>query len=1382
MTRPNSQFCLNPMYNLFLKISIPFLVFWGLLNTTPKSLAQGAQQFEAYTQLDGLSNDFIQMIIQDHLGFIWIATENGINRFDGHQFTVFRHSPDDPESLAGNFVWAILEDAQNRLWVGTDRGLNQLHRETGKFKLIDLNPDTISTDQYQIRSIYEDLDGDIWVGTFANGVRQLISNQSAGTWEIKSYIHDPDNRSTPSSNLVEQILEQPKGYLWIGTNIGVDRINKATGQVEHFDEPTPFSGSLVEGFSLDPDGRLIIANGLKGLYRVNQTQSPQLVNDFTQLFYGLESPYTSLEYRIRHIITDQDNVLWIGTVNGLYQSDFDRGVVNHYYHTPEQTGALSFNHINTIFKGQLGFLWVGTYGGGINRMDPNPSPFEFHTHHPYQKESISNSQVRTLLEYEPGVLWVGTLGGGLDKLEFDQQLGWVKSSQYQFEPGNPNTLLSNDLITIIKDQGGKIWIGTNGAGLNCLDPATGQMKAYVHIPGNSNSISHNRIWGLCEDRKGHIWIGTHNHGLNRLNPVTGQIKHYDANSSPPARLTNNGIKAIFEDHLGNLWIGTTAGLNKMNPNTEEVEQFMHHSENPHSVSSNLIWAIFEDSANQLWIGTNLGLNRYDRETGNFERFMEKDGLPSNTVYGILEDDDQNLWISTDKGLARFTKPSAKSSTGNIFRTFDFQDGLGGDAFLPKAYFKSSHTGMLYFGGLHGFNVVHPELIQTDTTTPILVLSSVSRYNPQKKEGTPIVDHFIGNKEKVVLTHLDKVVTFEFANLSFAASDKYQYEYQLTGFSNHWIDLGKKRTITFTGLDPGKYTLLVKARTPDGFITQPTSLLKITVYPPWWASWWAYSIYVLSFLGAVIVIYRFQLNRKMEHQEHQRLKDLDAFKSKLYTNITHEFRTPLTIISGMTDQIKENEKEKKMIKRNSANLLNLVNQILDLKKLETGNLELELIQDNVINYLRYIFESFQSFAQSQGITLHFLADQPEILMDYDPEKLLRVVSNLLSNAIKFTPKGGDVYFISNTLGVLETPRVLEIKIKDTGIGIPAEKLPYIFRRFYQVEDHSMQAREGTGIGLTLSQELVHLMGGKMEVSSKVEKGTTFSISLPINRNAALQNQENKHAIADVMESVNTSLPTTLGTSSSNSDTPLLLIIEDNPDVAQYLIACLQNQYRVELAQNGEEGIDHALDLVPDIIISDVMMPIKDGFEVLNTLKNDERTSHIPIILLTARVDAESKLKGLRRGADAYLTKPFNKEELMIRLNNLLTIRKNLQSRYVTLAPTPPSKEQSIQIEDIFIKKVRQVIEDNMSEEDFDVNMLCHKIGMSRANLHRKIKALTQRSSSVYIRAVRLHKAKQLLETSEMNVSEVAYEVGFRDPKYFSRTFSEEFGLKPKDARN
>ncbi len=518
------------------------------------------------------------------------------------------------------------------------------------------------------------------------------------------------------------------------------------------------------------------------------------------------------------------------------------------------------------------------------------------------------------------------------------------------------------------------------------------------------------------------------------------------------------------------------------------------------------------------------------------------------------------------------------------------------------------------------------------------------------------------------------------------------------------------------------------------------------------------------------------------ERNQQLQELDEMKSRFFTNIAHELRTPLTIISGMANQMQESpeqwsEKGLRMILRNSASLLNLVNQILDLRKLESGNLQLQLVQGDIVGYLNYIFESFHSFAESKDMHLHFLADEPELLMDYDPEKFLRIISNLLSNAIKYTPGGGNVY-----LQVSQTPdgKQLQIKVKDTGIGIPADKLPHIFDRFYQVDDSATRQGEGTGIGLALTRELVKLMAGDIQVQSVPERGSTFTVTLPIRREAKLE--------SEIKTDLRRFAPPPIEQSdvishleATDKELPSLLIVEDNPEVVEYLRVCLEGLYQLEIARDGQIGIDKAIKLVPDLIISDVMMPVKDGFELCETLKTDERTSHIPIILLTAKADDESRIRGLQRGADAYLPKPFNKQELIIRLEKLLELRKRLQERYGSIDAITITKDSTTQQEDEFILKLRKAVENNIDDEDFGILQLCRAVNLSRAQLHNKIKALTGRSTSHYIRTIRLHRAKELLGDPNLNVSQVAYEVGFRDPKYFSKTFAEEFGKLPGEFK-
>ena len=1427
--------------NIISKLLSLYLFFNILIGYWEPINAQSKVQFQSYTQDGGLANDFVLCILQDYLGFIWIGTENGLNRFDGDHFTVFRNNFEEEGSLRGNFVWSVFEDSKNRLWIGTDRGLCRLNRESGQFEYIRLSSPTYSG-FYQIRSIAEDSNGNIWVGTASNGLVCLSQNDQSEEVDIKYFTPNPHEANTISDNKIIHLLADDYGYLWIGSNGGVDRLNTKNGKIESLKIQLPIfksaSDELIQGLEFDSNGKVIIATYNGGLFSVNQPNSQPLSSDLTPYLNSSKTERLFVNNQIRAFYKDEGNRFWVGMINGLYHLNIETSEFEFYYHIPQQYGSLSFNHIRTIYKDDLGNFWIGTYGGGLNRMDASPKPFRFYTKINANPNSLSNAQVRSIQQDNEGNLWVGTLGGGLDRFIFDTTLGWTKVENIRNDPTNPNSLTGNNVITILKDRGEKLWIGTNGSGLNCLDPATGKIIRYKHDPNDPNSISHDRIWALEEDHLGYIWIGSWEKGLNRLDPRTGKVKRLQFDPKKSGSFANNEIrvKTIVEDHEKYLWIGTANGLFRLDPETEYFEPFLHDPNNPHSLSSSWIWAIYEDEENNnLWVGTNLGLCRYDRESKKFDRFFENDGLPSNTIYGLVKDNHNRIWISTDKGLA-YKLPvegSTQNGSKNIFRVYKSSDGLGGEGFLPKAFFKSKRTGSLFFGGLHGFTEVNPEKIQVDTTAPRVVLSSYTKFNPQLEQGNAFTDYFIGNKKEITLTHHDKVVSFDFSDISYKESNQFKYQYQLEGYSDQWFPVDKSRKISFTGLGSGTYNLKAKGYNADNILMPAKNLLKIIVVPPWWKSVWAYVLYALALTTLIFLFYRIQLKRQLEIQENRQLKKLDTFKNRLYTYITHEFRTPLTVIGGMVEQIQKSpqkylDKGIRMIGRNNDNMLNLVNQILDLRKLEAGKLELDLIQGDIIAYLRYIVESFDSFGESHGVKLHFLNQEKELIMDYDKEKVLRIMSNLLSNAVKFTPEGGDVYITIDSQGLMGNgssallpPTSLLLTIKDTGVGIPKEQLPLIFERFYQVgkESHLDRTKrgEGSGIGLSLTKEFIKLMKGTIEVESEVGEGTTFRIMIPVKREASLveddalveipaadrkyqidysglpvQDAMEQQPISNLQSQISNVQPVIDKAQSVVNDQSSLLIVEDNPEVVQYLETLLETDYKLSIARDGQEGIDKAIAEIPDIIISDVMMPKKDGFEVCETLKNDERTSHIPIIILTAKTDDEARIRGLETGADAYLAKPFNQNELSVRLKKLHELRLQLQARYSSLSPPSPSKKVSprksgeqthsptqIQLEDAFIIKARKIVEKRMKDKKFGIPELCKALGMSRSQLHLKIKALTNRSTSHFIRAVRLQKAKKLLQEGNSSVGEVANKVGFPDPAYFSRTFTEEFGNSPRE---
>ena len=653
----------------------------------------------------------------------------------------------------------------------------------------------------------------------------------------------------------------------------------------------------------------------------------------------------------------------------------------------------------------------------------------------------------------------------------------------------------------------------------------------------------------------------------------------------------------------------------------------------------------------------------------------------------------------------------------------------------------------------------------------------------------------------MLPYAQNFFSFTFSAIGFTQAHKIKFKYQLDGVDEDWIfPKDNRRYASYSQVWEGNYTLKIMAANNEGTWNPKPYTISVRILPPWYRSSWAYFSYALALVASVFSVYRFLKNRwalkmeaEMKHAEALRMKELDAAKTRLYTNITHEFRTPLTLILGMAEQIRENpghwyREGLSIISRNGKNLLRLVNQMLDLNKLESGVLPVQMVQSDIVAYLRYLLESFHSLAESKQIELLFNSNLPELSMDFDPDKIAAIVSNLLSNAIKFTPEEGSVELLVDTAKMeagSSAKDALLLIFSDTGIGIPAEQMVHVFDRFYQVEDAKAAKKEGTGIGLALTREMVKLLGGTIQLNSEIGKGTNFRVKLPISRNAATSEvigSELAEGIASGKIEIKTETTHPIASTTKEEEQPFLLLVEDNQDLIHFLQACLKYGYRLVIAHNGREGIEKAFELIPDLIVSDVMMPEMDGFELCRQLKQDSRTSHIPIMLLTARADLDSRLQGLEQGADAYLAKPFQKAELLLRIRKLLELRRQLQHHY--LAQAGVKEEWLIEFpalagqEKEFLDQVRSLLESHLAESEYSVPQLCQDLGMSKSQLHRKLTALTGMSANRFLRSVRLVKAQALLANSSLNISEVAYQSGFRDPDYFTRTFREAFGLSSR----
>lgn len=797
-------------------------------------------------------------------------------------------------------------------------------------------------------------------------------------------------------------------------------------------------------------------------------------------------------------------------------------------------------------------------------------------------------------------------------------------------------------------------------------------------------------------------------------------------------------------------------------------------------------ALLEDAHHQLWISDANGLSKLNLLTGELDDtpYLYKGSIESLIVFSMESQNDTYVWLGTNKGLYRLNVESGE------IQSFDMFPRLPNSEFAGLSSYQSPE-GKLFFGSHEGLWSFHPD--------------SLVR-NAKLEEQFPVqltqFSRFDNNKDTIDRTHKNlnmtrsfdiypfhKYFSFDFFVPDFRDPERNTYITWLEGYESTWSEPSTSNTIRYDNLPVGEYTLHIQGGITSDYYHSSERQLKIIVHQIWYKTGWAYATYLAIFLGLIYWFNRYQINQQLEKAEVKQLKELNSLKSRLYTNITHEFRTPLTVIMGMADNIQGHSKERDLIQRNSENLLNLINQLLDLSKLDSGNIKVNFIQSDIVNYIQYLTESFYSMAKEKKIQLTFYSEIKELVMDYDEAKIQHILYNLLNNAIKFTSEEGKVILhlqqINNN-GISS----LQIKITDTGIGISKKNLPHIFDRFYQVESPSRHNEAGTGIGLSLTKELIEIVGGNVKVKSDIGTGTEFQILLPIQNNAKTTIKKDKENVevtvaenktVDISQSSVPSLE--VATLTKNIEMSSILVIEDNKDVRTYIETILKKDYQIEIARNGQEGIDKALENIPDLIISDVMMPEKNGYEVCATLKEDERTSHIPIILLTAKATTKDRLEGLKGGADAYLIKPFNKEELFIRINKLIEVRQLLQERYAadnfSFDKKNPKKEPSL--DEIFIQKLRKVVEERMDDQDLAVVHLCRAAKLSNMQVNRKLKALTGKTPSRFIRSIRLHKAKGLLQTTSLNISQIAYEVGFNDPHFFSRVFSEEFGHPPSVNR-
>ena len=1328
------------------------LTFWEASLVRAQNPVDLAHKF--YSTSEGLPANTIEKVIQDKRGFIWLATENGISQYDGYEFTNFYHKPflntQGPSSV--NITTACF-DKQGIMWIGTfGEGLNRFDPDKEKFEYFRASDKSNTLSNNYLSDIEVDHRGNIWIGT-----EYGLNEYNPRSKQFKTYFLSSKQGDPKLEEKITSLCFDYKNRLWIGTHTGGVYLMNQSGKI-----------SLVQNIKAPVSDILNLENGETWI--LTQGKGTVILDTaMTQKEVISIKSHSDLKDNYHFCATYIAGKIWLSTSLGLNVIEPVQKKIVH------QVAKLSNNllaPIVDIFSDRSGIVWLGTVSHGLIQLNPKK----------IANVHFVGAGVRTFFKEKNGDVWLGAEEMGLMKIK-KNRLELIKIGGYT----------NFGVNRILKDGNGCLWIGTDIYGLLKIQFRNDKEAIVLEEWNKNNGLTDNYIWALYPDKYGRLWVGTKN-GFNILDlqgdKVT-KITNFPYFPGNPYGLLHNEVRSFLLDSHHHMWIGTRGGVNKFNlpdnseqisPHSLKMEQLVYNERRPNAINSNSILSIIESKDQDIWIATGTGgLNKYDLAQRKFEHHFANEGI------GVVQEDALgNLWFTYNFGIWMYNPNNEQ------VLKFSTEDGLYDYEYVGLATHKA-YDGEIFFGGINSFVRFYPKnlISKLNMDLPNVHLTDFQLLG-ESTEGDEHNYHadLVQNRIKLPYRYNSFVLTF--VALDFFAPGKTVYQYRLKGFNDNWINTdATARTATYTRVPPGKYTFQVTAANGDGIWNKKGATLQITISPPWWRTWWAYSFYTLVVVGIAIGIFRYQRDRwrlriqlQLEQREAERLKEVDTLKTNLYANITHEFRTPLTVILGANDQIrvapeKWLEPGTAMIQRNGQQLLSLINQMLDLSKLETGKMNSQWIQEDIVAYLRYIFDSFHSLAASKALEMHFLAKKESLLMDYDPEKLLRIMNNLLSNAIKFTHPAGQIYLQVDQ--VADLGGALELKLRDTGIGIAEDKLPHIFDRFYQVDDSTTRGAEGTGIGLALVREMIRHLQGTLVVESEPGKGTIFTIQLPIHNEAKLVEELNLQTLDVVTQ--NEDQPLLFAPPSEEENKPCVLIIEDNADVVHYLQACLADRYRVLVTINGEEGIQKAIEMVPDAIISDVMMPLKDGFAVTSTLKDHEATSHIPIILLTAKADIESRIQGLRRGADDYLAKPFNKEELLVRLENLIVSRAKLQKRYASIIQTPePSADINLQKEDEFILKVRQVLEQYYTEAEFKSPQFQRAMGMGRTQLHNKLKALTNLSTTEVINQFRVQKGRVLLETTSMNVSEVAYAVGYNDPKYFSERYFEEFNKRPSEIVN
>ena len=1360
--------------------------------------------FKSLTVENGLSSSDVNCLLQDKLGFIWIGTDNGLNRFDGTNFKVYRHQQNKSNGISDNSIWSLYEDKEGNIWIGTKEGtLNKFSIISEKFDQIKLGENKFN--ENSITSILEDDAGTIWIGTYSQGLFQY----QPASGKINSWKYDPKNKSGLSNNYITSLFQDKTGLIWISTYNGLNRLNPK---------------NISDGFEIflsDPANINTISNNL--IWRVSQSNFNKDIlwigtanglcfydlqkGKFTRLNIkaAVPSMFSSSIASVEEQIVDGKNILWAATYGGLFKIDLTTNNTEQFVNDKKNTNGLLGNQIDQLIIDSSGVLWIAT-DKGLNYHSLKTQKFNkvfLQNRNDEAFQELLNADVKAIVNGGKEELFI-VASDALFKLNIKDQNTELKRF---------NELNNLNLWSLEKGSNDDLWIGTYGNGLINFDLNT-LKKRFIKIESPTFKTSaFNYIKALHLSNDGFLWIGFWGGGIASLNTKTDEYKIWINDDNVEKSLSYNDVWALHEDKFGRIWIGTNGGgLNLFIPENDGEFISWTPEKDDNSLVNNSILTIAEISSKNenettLLIGTENGLskvivsnNKQDKYDVNlkFINYPDAEGLIDKSLSGIVNDDNGFLWISSHTGLIRFNQ-----ADGSIIR-FGYADGLNSNIFNSDAACKSE-SGMIAFGSVKGPVIITPNELKLSEFKPKIILTDLQIFNKSIEPGkNSALKSSISFADKIELNYDQNVITIKFASMDFNSSEQIQYSYKLEGFDKDWVKTVSFNSATYTNLDPGSYIFKVKSTNSDGFWSDNLASIKILIAPPIWKTPWAYIFYLMLIGSGIFAVRKFELSRsklrnelKLRDLETKKIREIENMKSRFFANLSHEFRTPLMLIKGPAEQLLSrknvNQTEQiKLIQRNSEKLQNLIDQLLELTQLEAASIEVKAKKENLVSIVRGIFYSFSALAKSKKISLKFFSVKDEILTWIDRDKIEKILNNLMSNAFKFTPENGtiSIEIINTTIDYIDYSTV---SIKDSGIGIPDDKIDKIFDRFFQIDDSSKRAYSGSGIGLSLVKELVDLHKWKIFVESKIGVGTEFILQIPLDDNYLIDHQkiiennlpinsngtENVEAIPEMEEAEIQIQESELNSANQKQS---ILIVEDSEDVRIYLNDILKNDYNIILATNGVKGLSTAFECLPDIIISDVMMPEMDGIEFCKRIKSDWQTSHIPVILLTAKATSENRIEGLETGADAYLTKPFSSKELLVRIKNLLaqsTLLKEKFSKDVKFVAeniTPNKADQE------FLVNATGIVQKFMDDPQFDSDKFASEIFLSRSQLHRKIHSITGQSTGEFIRTIRLKKAAGLILEKKLSVTQIALEVGFNSPSHFTKAFKQMFDCLPSEFIN